>query len=106
MVCHGRKEANVLFNNSLNTFYLRLYGIRYMLNDHSDSEKGNPLPPHGLLFPIKVCHGDIIVNWITTKVSFCFFQHCEGVSEHCYICRAARQYVHEEIPAVEMARKV
>ena len=33
-------------------FILRLYGIRHMVNDHSDSEKGNPLPPHRLLFPI------------------------------------------------------
>ena len=48
----GRKEGNVLFNDALNTFYLRLYGVRHMVNDHSDSEKGNPLPPHGLLFPI------------------------------------------------------
>ena len=23
-----------------------------MIKDHSDSEKGNPLPPHRLLFPI------------------------------------------------------
>ena len=22
-----------------------------MVKDHSDSERGNPLPPHGLLFP-------------------------------------------------------
>ena len=48
----GRKEGNVLFNNALNTFYLRLYGVRHMVKDHSDSEKGNPLPPHRLLFPI------------------------------------------------------
>ena len=48
----GRKEGNVLFNDTLNTFYLRLYGIRHMVKDHSDSEKGNPLPPHRLLFPI------------------------------------------------------
>ena len=45
-------EGNVSFNDALNTFYLRLYGIRHMVKDHSDSEKGNPLPPHGLLFPI------------------------------------------------------
>ena len=32
-----------------NTFYLRLYGVKHMVNDHSDSEKGNPLPPHRLL---------------------------------------------------------
>ena len=41
----GRKEGNVLFNDALYTFYLRLYGIRRMVKDHSDSEKGNPLPP-------------------------------------------------------------
>ena len=48
----GKKEGNVLFNDALNTFYLRLYGVRHMVKDHSDSERGNPLPPHGLLFPI------------------------------------------------------
>ena len=47
-----RKEENVLFNDALNTFYLRLYGVRHMVKDHSDSEKGNPLPPHRLCFPI------------------------------------------------------
>ena len=47
-----RKEGNVLFNDALNTFYLRLYGVRHMVNNHIDSERGNPLPPHGLLFPI------------------------------------------------------
>ena len=46
------KEGNVLFNDTLNTFYLRLYGVRHMVKDHSDSEKGNPLLPHRLLFPI------------------------------------------------------
>ena len=29
------KEGNVLFNYALNTFYLRLYGIRHMVMDHS-----------------------------------------------------------------------
>ena len=48
----GRKEGNVLFSKTLNTFYLWLYGVRHMVKDHSDSERGNPLPPHGLLFPI------------------------------------------------------
>ena len=47
-----RKEGNVLFNDALNTLYLRLYGVGHMVKDHSDSERGNPLPPHGLLFPI------------------------------------------------------
>ena len=43
------KEGNVLFNDALNTFYLRFYGVRHLVKDHSDSEKGNPLPPHRLL---------------------------------------------------------
>ena len=44
MVCDiPERERNVLFNNALNTFYLRLYGVRHMVKDHSDSEKGNPL---------------------------------------------------------------
>ena len=46
-----RKEGNVFVNDALNTFYLLLYDVRYMVKDHSDSERGNPLPPQGLLFP-------------------------------------------------------
>ena len=49
---YGRKEGNGLFNDALNTFYLRLYGVGHMVKHHSDSERGNPLPPRGLLFPI------------------------------------------------------
>ena len=41
----GRKEGNVLFNDTLNTFYLRLYCIRCIVKNHSDR-------PHRLLFPI------------------------------------------------------
>ena len=44
-----QKEGNVLFNDALNTFYLQLYSVRHMVKDHSDSERGNQLPP---LFPI------------------------------------------------------
>ena len=40
------------FNDALNTFNLRLYGVRHMVKDHSDSEKGNLLPPHRLLLSI------------------------------------------------------
>ena len=35
----GRKEGNVLFNDELNTFYLRLYGVGHMVKIHSDSER-------------------------------------------------------------------
>ena len=49
MLQHWRKEGNVLFNDTLNTFYLRLYVVGYMVKDHSYSERGNPLSPYGLL---------------------------------------------------------
>ena len=42
--------GNVLFNDALNTFYLWLYGIRH--GKGPLSKRGNPLPPHELLFPI------------------------------------------------------
>ena len=48
----GERERNVLFNDALNTFYLRLYGVRHMVKDHSDSEKGNPMLPHGIFLSI------------------------------------------------------
>ena len=44
-------EGNVLFNDALNTFYSRLYGVRHMVKDHLGSERGNPRLPYGLLFP-------------------------------------------------------
>ena len=46
-----RKEGKVLFSDTLNTFYLLLYGFGHLVKDHSDSESGNQLSPlHGLLF--------------------------------------------------------
>ena len=46
-------ERNVLFYDTLDIFYLRLYSVRQMVKDHSDSERGNPRPPlHGLFFSI------------------------------------------------------
>ena len=45
-------EENILFNDALDTFNLRLYDVGHMVKDHFDSERGNPMPPHGLLFPI------------------------------------------------------
>ena len=61
------KEGNVLFNDGLNTFYSRLYGVRNMVNDNSDSEKGNPHPPYGILFPSSfIC----IIDRITHTTAF------------------------------------
>ena len=37
-------KGNVLFNDALNIFYLRLYGVQHMLKDHSDSEREREKP--------------------------------------------------------------
>ena len=50
LICSRRKEGNILFNDALNTFYLRLYGVRYMLNDDSDSKNSFRLAARVLLF--------------------------------------------------------
>ena len=47
------RKDKILFNNTLNTFYLWLYGVRHMVKDYSDRERGNPLLLHGLLFLIR-----------------------------------------------------
>ena len=43
--CMHWKEGHVLFNDALNTFYLRLYGVGHMVKEHS--ERGNPHPHMG-----------------------------------------------------------
>ena len=32
---------DISFNNILSTFYVRLYSVRHVVKDDSDSEKGN-----------------------------------------------------------------
>ena len=39
---------NFLFNDTLNTFHLQLYGIRHTVKENSDSD----LVPYRILFPI------------------------------------------------------
>ena len=53
LILIGSKEMFYLTMHSTH-FILRLYGVGHMVNDHSDSERGNPLRPHGLLFPITI----------------------------------------------------
>ena len=52
ILLEGRKEGDVYLMTHSTHFILRLYGVRHMVKDHSDSERGNLLPPHGLLFSI------------------------------------------------------
>ena len=60
----NRKEITAIWiteEGMKEMFYLTTYSTHFiydymasdiMVKDHSDSERGNPLPPHGLLFPI------------------------------------------------------
>ena len=48
---NGRKEMFYLTTQSTHLI-LWLYGVGLMVKDHSDTEIGNLLPTHGLLFPI------------------------------------------------------
>ena len=62
------------------TLYLRLYGVRHMVKDHSDSEKGNPLPPHRLLLSIN------------SKGSFICISHTQDNTYHS-LCYTSRIYI-------------
>ena len=75
--CIGRKEGNVLFNVALNTFYLRLYGVRHIVKEHSV----NPLSPHRLRFPISskgyfICLFPTVRITHTTVFATPVVQHC------------------------------
>ena len=48
------KDEMFLFNDAPSTFYLRLYGVRLMVKNHSYRERLNLLPPHMLFFPISI----------------------------------------------------
>ena len=37
--CAYRKEGNILFNDTFNTFYLWIYVVGHMVQDHSDSRE-------------------------------------------------------------------
>ena len=50
LILKGGKEKEMFYLTTHSTLWL--YGVRHMVKDHSDSERGNPLPPHRLLFPI------------------------------------------------------
>ena len=47
-----RKEMFYLTTHSTHFIYGYMASDIIMVKDHSDSKRGNPLPPHGLLFLI------------------------------------------------------
>ena len=48
----GKERNEFIYLFILNdAHFIQLYGVRHMVKDHSDSERGNSLPSHRLLFP-------------------------------------------------------
>ena len=78
----------MLYLTKHSTHFIYGYMASHMVKDHSDSERGNPLPPHGLLFPINSKGSFICTDRIihTTAV-------VEPVVEH-WLEREIAQWVH------------
>ena len=47
-----QEGMNEMFYLTTHSTYLRFDGVKHMVNDHSDSYRGKPLPAHGILFSI------------------------------------------------------
>ena len=62
-MCMFTKEMFYLTTHSAHFIYG--YMSSGMVKDHSDNERGNPLPPHGLLFSID-SKGSFICNILQT----------------------------------------
>ena len=88
-----RKEGNVLFNDALNTFYLRLYGVRHMVKNNSDRERGNPLLPHRLLFPITSKGSFICIIPFATQFDFVLIFDYNGIVTHTHQLNPSHQDV-------------
>ena len=75
------KKGNVLFNDALITFYVRLYGVEHMVKGHSDNERGNPLPPlHWPFFPTdKIAH---TTAFVTPVVDHCLEREIAQLVHH------------------------
>ena len=72
-------------------FILRLYGVGHMVKNHSDSERGNLLPPHGLLFPIS-SKGSFFMHHPTDRIAHTT-AFVTPVVEH-WLEREIAQWVH------------
>ena len=61
---YRRKEGNVLFNDALNTFYLRLYGVRHMVKDHAPTtDYTSRCLPQENMYITRLIHGTIEYTW-------------------------------------------
>ena len=64
------EEENVLFTNTLNTYYLViLHETWHMVKDNGDSQRGNPLPPpFNLVLTFRASCYSARLSWAHTPV--------------------------------------
>ena len=66
----------MFYLNTHSTHFIYGYMVSHMVKDHSDIERGNPLPPHGLLFTI------------SSKGSFIALSHRQDNTYHGLSCKS------------------
>ena len=74
-------------------FTLQLYGVKHMVKEHSYSERGNPLPPHGLLFLINSKGSFISHREDSTYHGLCYTPVVEHWLERDYLIRQYMYYL-------------
>ena len=102
------KEGIFLFKNTLNTFYLSLYGVGHMVKDHSDSERKPIVATLGYSFRLaarvllyasyhrRITHTTAFVTtvvehwlerlWKITSKTHCNWTLCMYVCRHVCMC--------------------
>ena len=75
------------------THFIYGYMVRHMVEDHSDSERGNPLPPHDILFPIKQ-QGFFYTHHPTERITHTMTFVTPVVKD--WLEREIAQWVHQE----------
>ena len=56
----GWKNGNVLFNDTLNTFYVRLYGVGYMVKDHLNRKREETCSHHYMGYSFWLTASDVL----------------------------------------------
>ena len=65
----SRKGKEMFYLTTHSThFILRLYGVRHMVKDHSDSEKGNALPP-GRIAHTTAFVTPVMEHWLDREIA-------------------------------------
>ena len=57
-----------MFYLKTHSTHLWLYGVRHMIKDHSDSEKGNPLPPHRIPHTMAFVT-PVVEHWLEREIA-------------------------------------